>query len=121
MMNRSNKAKEMSFARRHPAVELIERAMEGADRNVVCLLNEESRVFVVFKLFQEVWRRHRKAGKMVLLVDNERGRWLDRCIQSIERNLEFSVPISAVFPGLFSPNERTKTSQNTHTQEEKFK
>lgn len=75
-MNQSNKAKEMSFARRHPAVELVERAVEGAERNVVCLLNDESRVFVVLKLFEEVWRRHRESGKMVLLVDYEGGRWL---------------------------------------------
>ena len=96
MMNQSNKAKEMSFARRHPAVELVERAVEGAKRNV-CLLNDESRVFVVLKLFEEVWRRHRESGKMVLLVDCERGRWLYCCKHSTERNLEFPVTYSRYF------------------------
>ena len=72
-------------------------------------------MFVVFKLFQGVWRRYREAGKMVLLVDYERGRWLDRCKQSIKRNLEFSVSTSAIFPGLFDRNEGTKISLNTHT------
>ena len=116
MMNQSNKAKEMSFARRHPAVELVERAVEGAERNVVCLLNDESRVFVVLKLFEEVWRRHRESGKMVLLVDHERGRWLYCCKHSTERNLEFSVTYSLYFASCRSllPKRKNKSlAKNT--------
>ena len=114
MMNQSNKAKEMSFARRHPAVELVERAVEGAERNVVCLLNDESRVFVVFKLFQEVWRRHRESGKMVLLVDYERGKWLYRCRHSTERNLKFSGPYSRYFARSLLPKRKNKNlAKNT--------
>ena len=116
MMNQSNKAKEMSFARRHPAVELVERAVEGAERNVVCLLNDESRVFVVLKLFEEVWRRHRESGKMVLLVDYEGGRWLYCCKHSTERNLEFSVTYSRYFASCRSllPKRKNKSlAKNT--------
>lgn len=137
MMNQSNKAKEMSFARRHPAVELVERAVEGAERNVVCLFNDESRIFVVLKLFEEVWRRHRESGKMVLLVDYEGGRWLYCCCKhSTERNLEFSVTYSRYFascrPGggdsyveqglqVSSPETKEQKPRKKHAKKIKFK
>ena len=76
-MDRSSNVKEMSFCRPHPAVELIERTFEVGNENVVCLASDESRLFIVFKLFQETWQRDRKAGKMVFLVDDEKGKWMD--------------------------------------------
>ena len=76
MMDRSKRAREMSFRRPHPAVELVETALEASGTSVVCAAEDESKVFIAFELFQEVWRRTEKTGKMVLLVHDERGKSL---------------------------------------------
>ena len=64
----------MSFRRPHHAVELFETALEAAGTSVVCVAEDESKVFIAFQLFQEAWQRTEKAGKMALLVHDERGK-----------------------------------------------
>ena len=67
-------AKELSFQRPHHAVDLVERATEVDGASVICVARKESKTFIAFKVFQEVWRRNLKARKMILLVDDEKGK-----------------------------------------------
>ena len=73
-MDRSKRAKEMSFRRPHHAVELVETALEAAGTSIVCVAEDESKVFIAFQLFQETWWRAEKVGKMALLVHDDRGK-----------------------------------------------
>ena len=74
-MEPSKWAKEMSFPRPHHAVELVERALDVGSASVICVANNESKLFIAFQLFQEFGRRGKTAGKMVLLVDDESGKF----------------------------------------------
>ena len=69
----------MSFRRPHHAAELVETALEAAGTSVVCVAEDESKVFIAFQLFQQAWRRTEKAGKMALLVHDERGKGIVAC------------------------------------------
>ena len=73
-MEQGKRVKEMSFLRPDHAVDLVERALEVGGSSVVCVARSEFKVFIAFQLFQEVWRRTENAGKMVLLVDDEKGK-----------------------------------------------
>ena len=73
-MEQSKRTKEMSFQRPHHAVDLVETVLEREGSSVVCVAKDESKLFIAFRLFQEVGQRNKKAGKMVLLVDDGNGR-----------------------------------------------
>ena len=67
-------AKELSFHWPHHSVDLVQRVvMEIDGACVVCVARSESKTFIAFKVFQEFWRRNVRCGKMVLLVDDEKG------------------------------------------------
>ena len=76
-MEDQKRAKELSFQWPHHGVDLVERSMEVDGASVICVARKESKTFIVFKVFQEFWRRNPQARKMVLLVDNKEGKFED--------------------------------------------
>ena len=52
-------------------IDLLKVTVEIDGACVVCVARSES---IAFKVFQEFWRRNVRCGKMVLLVDDEKGK-----------------------------------------------
>ena len=73
-MEEKKRVKELSFQWPHHAVDLVERATEVNGASVICVARKESKTFIAFKMFQEYWRRNMKTRKMILLVDDEKGK-----------------------------------------------
>ena len=73
-MEDKKRAKELSFQWPHPGVDLVERSMEADGASVISVARKESKTFIACKVFQEFWRRNPQAKRMVLLVDDEKGK-----------------------------------------------
>lgn len=73
-MEDKKRAKELSFQWPHHAVDLVERSMEADGASVISVARKESKTFIACKVFQEFWRRNPQARRMVLLVDDEKGK-----------------------------------------------
>ena len=73
-MEDKKRAKELSFQWPHHSVDLVERSMEVDGASVICVARKASKTFIACKVFQEFWRRNLQVRKMVLLVDNEKGK-----------------------------------------------
>lgn len=67
------RAQEMSFVRPHHSVDIAERVLASEQSCVVCVSRDKSKTFIAFNVCQEFWRRNVKCGKMILLVDDEKG------------------------------------------------
>lgn len=72
-MDEMKRAQEMSFLRPHHSVDLAERVLASEQDCVVCVSSIKSKTFIAFNMSQGFWRKSVKCGKIILLVDDEKG------------------------------------------------